>query len=259
MGRPLYNYVHEFSIIELSHEAFLKQVTAIESRLIDKFGSTCNLHVAGIRKRREHLYSILRSPFVHKGAQDQYKWMRNNYKLRISFTFELTDASINQWIYSELKHVLSGCATVLNMGYTITRERGTEVPAEVQEVFKRAEALEKESKEEEKFSHVKPRMYGELPRDPDPYGRKDGIMKVKYEQITPDPQAGLKMYKEMHFPLGYDPQYVVNRPEEDLEYATREEIIKNRRNYTIPDIQEVETGLAPHPQLAKSNPANDRL
>lgn len=117
-----YNYVHEFSITELSKEDFLKQVTAVESRLIDKFGSTCSLRVTTATPPENTHFQLLRSAFVHKRAQDPYTYRRYTHKLRVSYSFELTDSALNAYVYEQLKHCLMGCSGIRNLGYRIVNQ-----------------------------------------------------------------------------------------------------------------------------------------
>ncbi len=117
-----YNYVHNFCLVEHSYNDFMKQLAGIESRLTDKFGSTFNLRVCAVRPVKEKKVQFLRSAFVHKRAQDHWKWVRNHYYVKVSYTFELNDGVLNDYVYKQLKYCISGAGTVRSSGYEINQQ-----------------------------------------------------------------------------------------------------------------------------------------
>lgn len=121
-----FNFKHTFTLVELTHNEFLKKLVLLENKLIDKFGSTAVLRVvkrgAPIKKR----WALLRSPFVHKRAQDHLEYRAHEYNLQVSYTFQLDDAVLNQYVFSTLKQVLKNIGSVTRHGYHIDRRSSVE-------------------------------------------------------------------------------------------------------------------------------------
>eukprot|EP00461_Guttulinopsis_vulgaris_P001328 UN01328 len=116
---PAHTYVHFFRMHERNHRDFLKRLALIENKLTLRFGSTYNLHVSkSIRKFRKR-FTVLRSPFVHKKAQDQYEYNHNEYICRVSYAFAITDPVINDFIYEQLKSQVLTAGTGISFGYSV--------------------------------------------------------------------------------------------------------------------------------------------
>lgn len=116
---PSHTYVHHFRVHERNHRDFLKRLGLIEAKLTQRFGSTYYLHASkSIRKFRKR-FTILRSPFVHKKAQDQYEYNHNEYLCRVSYAFAITDPVINDFIYEQLKSQVLAAGTGISFGYSV--------------------------------------------------------------------------------------------------------------------------------------------
>jgi hypothetical protein len=121
-----YNYKHSFSLVELSHNEFLKKLVMIESKLLEKFGSTAALRVMTRGRPLTKRFSTLRSPFVHKRAQDHTEYRAYEYQLQVSYSFELTDQTLNKYVFDTLRSVLVHMGTVTRSGYHIERRSSQE-------------------------------------------------------------------------------------------------------------------------------------
>lgn len=104
---------------ELTHNDFLKKIALIESKLNQKFGSTYNLRVRCFLPKFQRRFTVLRSAFVHKTAQNHYKYVHNRYELSVSYAFAITDPVINDYVYGTLKHVLESLGAYERFGYQL--------------------------------------------------------------------------------------------------------------------------------------------
>ena len=126
-----YTYVHHCTLQEYTMNDFMKTLAHIERQLQKKFGSTYNIRVNHTNPKRTMKFQLLRSPFVYKKAQDHYKFETYSYNLTVTYTFQLTDPALNQYVYSLFKQCLENIHSVVHTGYSIsTKGRRFIPPAE---------------------------------------------------------------------------------------------------------------------------------
>ena len=127
---PSFSYVHSFRIHERNHRDFLKRIALIETKLTQRFGSTYYLHVGRPLKKFRHKWTVLRSAFVHKKAQDTYEYKQNEYTVKISYAFAITDPVVNDFIYEQLKKTIIAAGGAHSFGYTIKHWTEKERPSQ---------------------------------------------------------------------------------------------------------------------------------
>lgn len=116
---PSHTYVHWFRLHERNQRDFLKRLGLIETKLNQRFGSTYYLHVSkAIRKYRKR-FTILRSPFVHKKAQDTYEYNHHEFICRVSYAFAITDPEINDFMYEQLKSQVLASGGGISFGWDV--------------------------------------------------------------------------------------------------------------------------------------------
>lgn len=116
---PDHTYVHWFRLHERNQRDFMKRLGLIETKLNQRFGSTYYLHVSkAIRKYRKR-FTILRSPFVHKTAQDTYEYNHHEFLCRVSYAFAITDPEINDFIYDQLKTQVLASGGGISFGWDV--------------------------------------------------------------------------------------------------------------------------------------------
>lgn len=130
--QPVYStahtYVHTFQITELSHLDFLKKIGLVERQLTKKFGSTFNMRVKRMLPRYHKRISVLRSPFVHEDSREHYKYLSNTYEISLSYAFNLTDATLNDYVYGLMKKIVLAAGGIKKFGYSIKKQPMQEVP-----------------------------------------------------------------------------------------------------------------------------------
>ena len=129
--QPVYtsdhSYRHRFVITELTHNDFLKKMAYIERQLNKKFGSTYNLRVRMALPKFHKRFTVLKSAFVHKKAQQHFKYLSNTYELSVTYAFEITDPIINDYVYDTLKRIVLATGGCKKFGYSIKNQPRKEV------------------------------------------------------------------------------------------------------------------------------------
>lgn len=120
---PSHTYVHWFRIHERNQRDFLKRLGLIETKLNQRFGSTYYLHVSKTIRKFRKRFTVLRSPFVHKRAQDTYEYNHNEYICKVSYAFAITDPEINDFIYNQLKSQVIAAGAGISFGWDVKHQK----------------------------------------------------------------------------------------------------------------------------------------
>lgn len=109
----LNNYNYKLTICEFNQNSSLQKLLIIQSHFLAMFKNNLKIIIKSALSKLSKKFTILKAPFVHKKAREQFSLKTTSQALTFCFTFTI-DKLLNSFMFNLLKSNLK----TYNISYT---------------------------------------------------------------------------------------------------------------------------------------------